>query len=167
MSLEKHLLQAKAKALAEEEKTLSEKKEALGTYESVSLPSGTYTVLQQNITCTCTCIYTLGTGSGLYCQISFSSVAIISCDVRVGQSSLGAFLDKELLEKHHLLHPTHYIPHPPHSSLPSSHPPQGTYKCHDIDIWGYLLLIRFTACKLRDDPILNTCTTYDCKLIFH
>ena len=50
-SLEKHLLQAKAKALAEEEKTLSERKEALGAYESVSLPSGTYTVLQQSITC--------------------------------------------------------------------------------------------------------------------
>ena len=52
-SLEKHLLQAKAKALAEEEKTLSERKEALGAYESVSLPSGTYTVLQQDITYTC------------------------------------------------------------------------------------------------------------------
>ena len=43
-SLERHLLHAKARALAEEEKTLSEKKETLGAYESVKLPSGTYMV---------------------------------------------------------------------------------------------------------------------------
>ena len=42
MSVERHLLQAKARALAEEEKILSEKKEALGGYEGVNLPSGIY-----------------------------------------------------------------------------------------------------------------------------
>ena len=39
-SVERHLLQAKARALTGREKTLSERKQALCGYESVSLPPG-------------------------------------------------------------------------------------------------------------------------------
>lgn len=40
VSVERHLLQAKARALTEEEKKLSERKLALCGYEDVGLPSG-------------------------------------------------------------------------------------------------------------------------------
>ena len=39
-SVERHLLQAKARALTEQEKILSERKQALHGYENISLPSG-------------------------------------------------------------------------------------------------------------------------------
>ena len=48
-SVERHLLQAKARALTEEEKTLSERKEALSGYKCVTLPSGTYAILHVHV----------------------------------------------------------------------------------------------------------------------
>ncbi|CAI8007763.1 hypothetical protein GBAR_LOCUS5365 [Geodia barretti] len=77
VSVERHLLQAKARALTEEERRLGERKQALCGYDRlISLPS-------------------------------------------TGESSLGSFLDRQLLERNSLLHPAHYLPGP--SSPNSSH----------------------------------------------
>jgi hypothetical protein len=90
VSVERHLLQAKARALTEEERRLGERKQALCGYDRlISLPS-------------------------------------------TGESSLGSFLDRQLLERNSLLHPAHYHPGSSPNSSHTLQPPleeAPTYLC--------------------------------------